>query len=143
MSSVGSIECSNQIKLSSSINHRTHWKVPVRLCLIAKVIEQQSDQGVSFEFDWFWFGFIWLTKPGFPRDFFTLSTNREPVHRRKVKKGDSSEWPHNQIYFRLSARWVFVGVGGGGGGSVFTAYILHSYVSELIDYDKTIKLTSS
>ena len=33
--------------------------------------------------------------------------------------------------------------GGGGGGSVFTAYILHSYVSELIDYDKTIKLTSS
>ena len=65
-----------------------------------------------------------------------------PQTESLVKKGDSSEWPHNQIYFHLSARWVYVGVGGGG-GSVFTAYILHSYVNELIDYDKTIKLTSS
>ena len=71
---------------------------------------------------------------------FSPFPQTESLFRRKVKKGDSSEWPHNQIYFRLSARWVYVGVGG---GSVFTAYILHSYVSELIDYDKTIKLTSS
>ena len=75
---------------------------------------------------------------------FSPFPQTESLFRRKVKKGDSSQWPHNQIYFHLSARWVYVGVGGGGGGgSVFTAYILHSYVSELIDYDKTIKLTSS
>ena len=47
---------------------------------------------------------------------FSPFPQTESLFRRKVKRGDSSEWPHNQIYFRLSARWVYVGVGGGGGG---------------------------
>ena len=64
---------------------------------------------------------------------FSPFPQTESLFRRKVKKGDSSEWPHNQIYFRLSARWVYVGVGGG--GSVFTAYILHMMIN-----DKQVKV---